>query len=336
MKTKIFGINFLTIFWCLLAEFGQSAETVVEAKAAVECQPATREFLEAREEERQREFDRKYGHMYPDQQRAWTRNVFKPWLAANPQWSSEETVGAWGNLQVLVGRMVTDADLEGLKNLSGLLILKLVECDGITDKGLAAIGRVRSLIWLEFNQCSLRGSPTSNWAGLLELQHLVFDRNSPMTGLGALPAFPSLIRLDLGPGLTNAHLPPFENMPLLKTLTLSGPLVNDAAFTQIANAKSLQFLTIEFPRQRPANRIRFTHDGFARLAALTQLKSLKLFGCDSLFVESTRFNRLIAAVSHLSSLKYLGLYPRAGLEPAEEERRKKIVQLKLPECEVQL
>ncbi|QDU95078.1 DUF1570 domain-containing protein [Lignipirellula cremea] len=148
---------------------------------------------------------------------------------------------------------VTDEDLTTrLAPGESVRSLSLGHTD-VTDAGLAAIGRLRQLDWLDLAVCQVTDESAPVLGKLTELTQLnlegtaVTDRTLP-----ALGRLRKLQILDLsGTKITDAGLSELAGLSLLEELWLTGTPVTDAGLVPLQRLRQLQTLQINGTRVTP-------------------------------------------------------------------------------------
>lgn len=146
----------------------------------------------------------------------------------------------------LQGARVTDAGLAILAEQAQLESLDVRSCHGISNKGMAAVSRMRGLKELELYDTSI-GDP----------------------GLRCVCEIPTLEKLNLhSTRVTDLGLRQLREILGLKTLAIGGPSLNDAALEHVGQLHSLERLML--------GESAFTDAGLKFLGNLTRLKHLSV------------------------------------------------------------
>ena len=183
------------------------------------------------------------------------------------------------------------AHVGGLDRLENLYI----RSTGLTDAGLAPLARLTQLRLLYLKGTSMTDAGLTHLRGLTRLNLLDLSENPGIHGSGLvnLAGMPKLVVLNLDQtpideaGLS--HLAGPAGRPLLHTLVLSGPGINDEGLAKLDRLRDLWKLTISDAPITSAglahlNRTNLTYltlqavrvDDLGPLAPLTQLKELKV------------------------------------------------------------
>jgi tRNA A-37 threonylcarbamoyl transferase component Bud32 len=204
---------------------------------------------------------------------AWT------WVAWTPG-----PLGFLGPGQVyrlLVRAEATDAQLSALVRLwgwAGLQSLSLMNCDAVTDVGLAHLGGLTGL-----RQLQLVGSSRITDAGLAHLRSLAGLRSLNLrgcrlitdAGLAHLKGLAGLEELDLGlcGSITDAGLGELRALTGLQRLNLfQCRALTDAGLAHLQGLTALRHLDLGCGE-------RITNRGLSHLKGLASLESLGLFAC---------------------------------------------------------
>jgi len=144
----------------------------------------------------------------------------------------------------------TNAGMPHLRQLTNLNHLSLcLNFDEINDTGLAHLEALTNLERLELMQTNVSGTGFTRLKGLTKLKSLDL-RYVPITnqGLAAIAALPSLENLNLeggnegGKKFTNAGLAAFRGNTTLRSLSLVGTEITDAAVPDLATLTGLKTL----------------------------------------------------------------------------------------------
>lgn len=165
---------------------------------------------------------------------------------------------------------VTDAGLEELTGHTELLYLDVHFTDTITDKGMAAVGKLTKLAHLDLTATKVTGKGLAELKGLTALEHLSLSFTSvDDDGVKVIEKFTALINLDLTSSkVTDAGVKGIASLQKLKILHLSRTKVTDAGVKTLAGLKGLTSLDLDDTA--------LTDKGLVELHGLSELKYLNV------------------------------------------------------------
>ncbi len=196
---------------------------------------------------------------------------------------------------------------------AGYLLVLILPPGGITEAELAAISRMRRLMWLDFgeSQCSAPGlgllAPLASKLEILWFQHITDE------GLGYLPPSASLRSLHLyGAQVSDVGMECLSRFPNLTQLSVSATKITDRGLVSIAKLQSLRWLFL-------SNTL-ITDQGVATISALPNLSELALSKTEVTDAGLTHLTKM----PKLSSLDVSGTkITAAGLGKLWEKRKAK-------------
>lgn len=196
---------------------------------------------------------------------------------------------------------ITDQGMQTLKDLPGVVDLNLRFAEYVTDEGLAAVKEWKKLERLNVHGTKISDTTLEHISGITTIESL--DVGSSMVtdvGLEQLSALPNLEELTIGGNeLGDAGLQALRLLPGLTYLDLNGRQGTDSnvwtismtdrgldAVLTLRNLRELRFgcttlgVGREGERFATVNVMEVTARWLERLKALTELRALKLQGCE--------------------------------------------------------
>lgn len=164
--------------------------------------------------------------------------------------------------------LVTDAGLAELTGHADLLYLDVHFTDTITDKGMAAVGKLTKLTFLDLTGTKVTGKGLGELKRLTALEELSLSFTGvDDDGVKVVEGFTALRRLDLGgTKVTDAGTKSVAALPTLQRLNLSRTKVTDTGARSLAALKGLTSLDL--------GETALTDKGLAELHGLSELKYL--------------------------------------------------------------
>ena len=152
----------------------------------------------------------------------------------------------------LTGTKITDAGLESLANLSGLIILHLP--DTITDEGFKFVGEITTLKTLSAERCQITDAGMAHLVNMSELRWLKINHTAiGDKGLDAIKDLTTLHTLELmNTKITDKGLLFLSGLSKLNTLEMTGCDLSEEA---------IQDLRKELPDTEIVNGIELTNAG---------------------------------------------------------------------------
>lgn len=210
------------------------------------------------------------------------------WLITDDQYLSAETIKQLQRLTVLEHSVQSKEELSHIAKLPELKHLSL-RGDGINDKGLESLGKLRNLDVLRLSDCPITGA---GFKGFSSLKCLHLDcpaiNDDGMKAIGALTA---LTKFHLrSKAVTDLGLAELKHLVALENLDISHTALTDAGMGVFRHLSRLEIIDLSLTQ--------ISEKGLADLKACKALSSLKIYG-----VKSTDAG--IADVRQLANLKSL-------------------------------
>jgi hypothetical protein len=166
---------------------------------------------------------------------------------------------------------ITDDGLKVLASLPRLEVLRMYDCEGITDAALKEIARAKRLGKVRIEQANIVGTGLGELSALKQLEELNL-RGCPISDKSAelLRALPRLTVLELASTrLSDAGVMKLAELKELRLLSLADVDLTDAGLKAIGTLKALSCLDLSSTKM--------TDRGLKELYQLQELTTLRLF-----------------------------------------------------------